>query len=347
MRSPLQRRNKNNTEQSSNNISQAGRSAMPPEMTFSDRLNNATLRNGNSEDTLNDAVTDQYQPHVNDPAPWANNPYNVVYGPEVEGDLYVQGQGDRHALDPNDVQQGNTMGNCYFLSALAGLAKQQPALIKNAIEGPLDDGTYNVTLFNASGWDEQGQIQQHTINVSSAFMVWGEFVNPPSASFHEWTGQDAFAQRADRDEAGNEELWVKLIEKAYATLVGGWEQVDGGIGGWPMIALEALTGERHTEHYFNGVPEHLEELSRDNLTRPSSSLDNISIEELKQLVLTNLSEGNVVTAENRGHSITVWEADGNGITLRDQQATEDGATGLSTLTWDEFKAQFMKITTKL
>lgn len=347
MRTPLQRRTDNSAQQSPDNVSQAGRSAMPPEMTFSDRIHNATLRNGISDDTLNDAVTDQYQPHPNDPAPWAENPHNVVYGPEVEGDLYVQGQGDRHSMDPNDVQQGRSMGNCYFLSALAGLARQQPELIKNAIEGPLDDGTYNVTLYTSSGWDEQGQIQQKTINVSTAFMVWGEFVNPPVESFHEWTGNDAFAQRADRDEAGNEELWVKLIEKAYATLVGGWEEVDGGIGGWPMIALEALTGERHTEHFFNGVPERFEHLAPDVLTRPSSTLDNISTEELQLIVISNLEDGNVVTAEDNGHSVTVWEADENGITLRDQQDTEDGNTGIITLTWDEFRAKYIKISTKL
>ena len=308
----------------------------------------ARSRNGNASDGLNDALTAAYVPHSNDPALWADSPIAdfEAYGPRVDGPLFHQGEGDAHRVSGNDVHQGS-IGNCYFLAALAGVARQRPELMENAIEGPLSDGTYNVTLYSSTSWDESATNTPVTINVSPSFVVWDNLENHQfGRHMMHLEGQDAYSNEADVDAQGNMELWVKLIEKAQAVLFGGWQHVDGGVGGWPMMALEVLTGESYMEHYFDGVPEHLQEIKRESLTRPSSRTDAISTDELKATILFNLNAGHIVTAESTGHAVTVWEANADTITLRDQQLASGEDQGIKVLTWEEFREGYMKFTTR-
>ena len=39
------------------------------------------------------------------------------------------------------------------------------------------------------------------------------------------------------------EIWVPLLEKAFAVHAGGWDKIEGG---QPQIALACLTGGRHS-----------------------------------------------------------------------------------------------------
>ncbi len=345
MRSPLQRRPSGQSRLDSSPVQRRGRTQSPPENVIQASTVDATSRNGITTDEYNDASTAGYVPHVNDPTIWTDSGYEHKYGPRVEGPTAHRGEGDTSDIAANDVHQG-ALGNCYFLAALAGIAQQQPELIRNAIEGPLQDGTYNISLWSTSQWDESRAPQRYTFNMSPSFVVWGDLSDHPIRSVQEMEGQDAHSNRADRDEQGNMELWVKLLEKGFAIMRGGWEKVDGGIGGWPMMALETLTGERHYEHYFGGIPEHLQHLDRENLTRPSSRTDAISDEELRTTIIHNLEVGNVVTAENSGHAVTVISADEEGITLRDQARTSEN-DGRTTYTWADFRTNYMKFTTRL
>lgn len=297
-------------------------------------------RNSNDGDRLNDALTPTYQAHVNDPVMWDGDLADKEYGPAVTGEFAVQGTDDQAAISANDVFQGS-IGNCYFLSALASVADTRPELIRNAISGPKADGTYDVTIYCHAGWDESREMQQYTFNMSSSFVVWQDLSDHPIRAMQEYSGADAFAHGADRDAEGNEELWVKLIEKAFAIMSGGWEKVDGGFGGWAMLALEVLTGERHDEHYFNGVdPE------ANIASRPSSRMDRISTEEIRNTIVSNLEAGNSVTCADNGHSVTVMEADMDSITIRDQAAAFGDNQGYTTYSWEDFRNTYRKFVTR-
>lgn len=301
-------------------------------------------RNGNPNDQLNDVQSAQYVPHENDPELWsqAGMAQFQVYGPREIGPTFHQGEGDERAISPNDVHQGKKLGNCFFMSALAGVAKYRPELIENAIEGPLADGTYNVTLFSSRNWDEQRENKPITINISPSFVVYGNFGK--NSRYQSYEGRALYSNHADRDEHGNMELWVKLLEKAHAKLFGGWEKVDGG---WPMIVLEMLTGESYVEQYFNGVPERLSEMPRENFTRASSQLNRLETAELKAMIIGDLEAGYPVTAEDATHAVTVWSANEESITLRDQAKARGENEGLTTYSWEDFRAQFVKISCRM
>lgn len=327
--------------------SKGNKSYPPPGNPLQASPKDATKRNGNSQDDLNDALTPDYVAHANDPELWEYDGGEFhEYGPLVTGPVFHQGEGDAHEVAANDINQGE-IGNCYFLAALAGVAEQRPELIKNAIEGPLADGTYNVRLFSSTSWDESEKNRPVTVNVSPSFVVYGNLENhafPEHAA--QFDGRNAYARDSDRDEQGNMELWVKLIEKAQAQLYGGWEMVDGGRGGWPSLAIEVLTGEPYAEHYFNGLPEHLESLKLESFTRPSSRLDAISEDELKATIIGHLQNKDIVTAETHDHALTVIDADENSITIRDPARAFQTETGLVEYTWAEFRANFMKYTSR-
>ena len=66
-------------------------------------------------------------------------------GPKQSGPIAVKGKGDKHAFSPNDINQGS-IGDCYFLAALAGVAKTNPGLLRKAITQN-SDGTFTVRLY--------------------------------------------------------------------------------------------------------------------------------------------------------------------------------------------------------
>jgi hypothetical protein len=89
----------------------------------------------------------------------------------------------------DDIQQGG-IGDCYFLSTLAALAKTDPELIRQSIVS-LGDGTYAVQFFNSSGLKTFLRIDGYL----------------PTTS---WGGQ-AY------DATGNQnDMWAALLEKAWA-----------------------------------------------------------------------------------------------------------------------------------
>ena len=104
----------------------------------------------------------------------------------------------------DDIQQGG-IGDCYFLSSLAALAKTDPQLIRQSIVS-LGDGTYAVQFFNASG-------------VKTYIRLDGEL---PTTS---WGGQAYDATGAQGD------IWACLLEKAWAYYrsdSGSYASIDSG-----------------------------------------------------------------------------------------------------------------------
>lgn len=123
---------------------------------------------------------------------------------------------------PCDVKQGN-LGNCYFLSVLSGLA-EQPKLIRRLFVSNETNafGCYCIWLCYDGEWtqiiiDDQIPCMQET---------------GPCFS------------RTD----GNE-LWVTLIEKAYAKIFGAYDKIESGLSGH---AMRDLTGAPYTYYIRDG-----------------------------------------------------------------------------------------------
>ena len=116
-------------------------------------------------------------------------------------------------IEMNDVIQGE-LGDCYFLSSVANLCKF-PGLIKGLFktEDINKDGFYEIML----RVDGKRQI----VIVDDFLPVFKEDKKPCFAKPH-----------------GNE-LWVMLLEKAWAKVNGGYAYIESG---YPSEALEALTG---------------------------------------------------------------------------------------------------------
>ncbi|BFU22619.1 calpain family cysteine protease, putative [Entamoeba histolytica HM-1:IMSS-B] len=113
-----------------------------------------------------------------------------------------------NGIEPLDIQQG-CLGDCYFLAALASLS-EFPERIKTMIKS-CGNGKYEITLFYMG--KERHIVIDDLIPCNN--------------------GQPFFSHN------NGDELWVMLLEKAYAKVVGSYGEIEGGI---PFLALSDLTG---------------------------------------------------------------------------------------------------------
>ncbi len=141
--------------------------------------------------------------------------------------LYLREAGDAAAISAMDIHQGQ-LGDCYLLSSIGEAALFAAAKIPNLIQQN-SNGTETVTLYT----DARGGLVNFTTTAFKAVSV---------------TVQNTFDARcvnngATQDVVGNQkEIWVQVLEKAYATLHGGYDAI--GRGGYPVLALEELTGHK-------------------------------------------------------------------------------------------------------
>jgi hypothetical protein len=109
-----------------------------------------------------------------------------------------------------DVQQGQ-LGDCYFAAALAGIAATHPEAIKQLIQ-PAADGSADVTFHQKDPLT--GTFQPVVIHVDAEL-----YESSPGAPLYGHSPGDRASM----------ELWFPLVEKAWATLKGGYDGVTAGV----------------------------------------------------------------------------------------------------------------------
>lgn len=147
-----------------------------------------------------------------DPSVLTKHATSLSYGAVEGGQLFIDG------VDYEDVIQGS-IANCYLAAAFSAVAHADPKLISNALTDN-QDGTYSVRFFERSG----GAVKPVTVTVDG---------DVPSYS---GSGPSTYGKSRDQ-----KELWVSVLEKAYAQWKGGYEAI--GNGGRPSDVITAITGK--------------------------------------------------------------------------------------------------------
>jgi hypothetical protein len=148
---------------------------------------------------------------------------------------YVNGALFQDGASVADVAQGN-VGDCYFLASLAAMANERPGWFSNDLtsgNGILTDngdGTFTVGLFRADGSRDYVTVDRYLPTTSTGRSIYAS-----------WGGNTA--------DSSTNELWVALLEKAYAQFnESGWigqentNSYAGISGGWMDRVMEQMTG---------------------------------------------------------------------------------------------------------
>lgn len=132
------------------------------------------------------------------------------------------GEGDCEAVELNDIDQGQT-GDCYLLSSMGALAKSNPNLFDGKNEDSIvqKEGDNYVVTFYPRLHRASKERTKVAITVSPEVLT-------------DRTGRPLYQGLADG------ELWAVVVEKAYAQLLGGYDNIEGGT---PREALATLTGK--------------------------------------------------------------------------------------------------------
>ena len=153
------------------------------------------------------------------------------------GAVYTRAPGeDATGIAADDVKQGQ-LGDCYFLSPVMAVARINPRVIHRLIHGPVDtwaDGTrvYDVDLYEGHWYG----------NRKRTFRITDRFVTAAG-------GGSRYAQPGDVDASGGGEIWVMLLEKAWAALRGGYDQAHSGL---MADGITAITGNDTDDQEISG-----------------------------------------------------------------------------------------------
>lgn len=149
---------------------------------------------------------------IDDPSVLTKHTTDTTWKPVQDGKLFVDG------VNFDDVVQGS-IANCYMVGAFSAVARANPDAIKNAIKENAD-GTFTVRFFERGS---NGVMKPVEITVDGDL---------PQSSM----GSARYGKARE-----GSELWVGVLEKAYAQWKGGYETI--GNGGYPGEVITALTGK--------------------------------------------------------------------------------------------------------
>lgn len=244
----------------------------------------------------------------------------------IPGQPFIQGAGDANAVHPNDVSQGG-IGDCYFMSSLATIAQQKPDLIQNMIKKN-DDGTYTVTLYEKRPWYKPfgPEFTKKEITVTADLPV--------------RNGNPVFAQTGDAN-GDQRELWVGLIEKAYAQEHGSYKSIVGGYG---SDAMEEIAG-KSSDTYSPGkiTIQQLADMHQKGLGITVSSAADYKLGpiDLPDTVSKDPLYKNGTLVANHEYWVSNVDVANNKVELRNPWGYEPPVT----LTMEEFQRTFRQVST--
>lgn len=152
---------------------------------------------------------------IDDPAVLAKHATDTTWKPVENGTLFVDG------VNFDDVVQGS-IANCYMVGAFSAVAQANPDAIKNAFKENAD-GTLTVRFFEKQA---------------------GGVMKPVEVTIDRDLPQNTFGAMKYAHARDDKELWVGLLEKAYAQWKGSYDTV--GNGGYPGEVIGAITGKPTT-----------------------------------------------------------------------------------------------------
>jgi hypothetical protein len=135
----------------------------------------------------------------------------------------------RPEIDIDDIRQGK-VGDCYLLAALGELTRTEAGrahihgMIRENKDGAGNVVSYAVTLHRCAAPYESPHVLERVVVTVSPSLPYG----------HAETLRDGVP-------GSRAEVWVAIVEKAYAELKGSYTAITNG--GWPYEAFEALTGK--------------------------------------------------------------------------------------------------------
>ena len=146
----------------------------------------------------------------------------------------VEGRAFTGPVKIEDISQGY-LGDCYLVAGLAALAHAAPGVIRDAIRNGKRDGTYEVSIDrigdNGRNYGERRFILDNWFPTKNDHMLYANGGRKEVARNH-----------IDEFEDYERPLWPSILEKAFATLAGGYAQLDKG--GYPDHVFYALTGNK-------------------------------------------------------------------------------------------------------
>ena len=143
---------------------------------------------------------------------------------------------DERGPNYDDPEQGG-LGDCYLIASLSAVAQQDPGRIRRMIR-PMPDGRYVVTFWVAATEGGLRTFNPHDEIVENAVPS----TSPSRVPEHAGTGSAPDPYGIGGGRMSQRELWVSLVERAYAQWRGGYELA--GAGGTAAAALEEITGIR-------------------------------------------------------------------------------------------------------
>lgn len=135
-----------------------------------------------------------------------------------------------------DVSQG-AIADCYLIAAMGAICAANPGAIQKCFS-PQESGapSYAITLHQKD--KKTGKLAPTTVSVDTQLPTLNKEKPEPGASAPVGDPQLAYAGKGKTEKTAA--LWPSLLEKAYAQLVGGYD--DAGKGGHASTAMEAITG---------------------------------------------------------------------------------------------------------